>query len=135
MEVIIHRGEIIQCITDYPVCHRCSCDSNTVLFPVFFLPGIRKTVTKLLIHDPGDSICRSHTVKHMCMAVFSLFDNSNVIVITFRAKYNLSCIFRSLLTLPVRRKVRGVRILHRFYQRSVANRADFFCIRKIQIFF
>ena len=74
MEVIIHRGEIIQCIADHPVCHSCSCDSNTVLCPVFLLPCIRKAVTKFLIHDPCDSICRSHAAKHMRMTVFSFFD-------------------------------------------------------------
>lgn len=60
-------------IPDHPVCHSSSGDLHAILFPVLFLTVVWETITKLLVHYPGNRSGRSHSIKHMGSAIFFFF--------------------------------------------------------------
>lgn len=93
VEVFVHRKKKRFGIPDHPVCHSSSGDLHAILFPVLFLTVVRKTITKLLVHYPGNRSGRSHSIKHMGPAIFSFFDNRNILKPALRTLIAFTVVF------------------------------------------
>lgn len=83
VKVFIHWAEKCLGIANHPVRHSRTCDCSAILFPVFFLTAVRKTVTKLLVHDPCSRTSRCHAIKHMRFSIFSFFYDRKLLLAAF----------------------------------------------------
>ena len=93
VEVFVHRKKKRFGIPEHPVCHSSSGDLHSILFPILFLTVVWETITKLLVHYPGNRSGRSHSIKHMGSAIFSFFDNRNILKTALRALIALTVVF------------------------------------------
>ena len=133
MKVFIHRKEKCLGITDHPVCHGCSCNRDSVLFPVLFLTEVWHAVTELLVHNPCNGIRRYHSVKHVWFSVFSFSDNRKrmfAIVgtgIVYTVEFNHTQLSRNKNQFPAHK------LLTDLFQWGITNRTDFFLLWKIKV--
>ena len=135
VEVFIHRKKKCFGISDHPVCHSSSGDLHAILFPVFFLTVVWKTITKLLVHYPGNRSGRSHSIKHMGSAIFSFFDDRNILKPALRALIALTVVFIYFQFCRYKDQFPADKLFPDFFQRGTTDRAEFLFFRKFQILF
>ena len=135
VEEFIHRKEKCFRILDHPVCHGCPGNRCTILFPVFFLTEIRKSVAELLVHHPCNSAGRSHPIKHMRFAIFSLFNNRDPMLAALRAFIVPAVILTNFQLCRDKNQFTADKLFPDLFQSRTADGTVFLCLRKIQIFF
>ena len=122
-------------IPDHPVCHSSSGDLYAILFPVLFLTVVWKTITKLLVHYPGNCSGRSHSIKHMGSAIFSFFNDRNILKFALRTLIVLTIVFIYFQFCRYKNQLPADKLFPDFFQWSTTGRAEFLFLRKFQILF
>ena len=110
-------------------------DRDTILFPVLFLAAVWETITKLLVHYPGNCSGRSHSIKHMSSTIFSFFDNWNILKPALRTLIVFAVVFIYFQFCRYKDQFPAYKLFPDFFQRSTTDRAEFIFLRKIQILF
>jgi len=135
VEVFVHRKKKRFGIPDHPVCHSSSGDLYAILFPVLFLTVVWKTITKLLVHYPGNCSGRSHSIKHMGSAIFSFFNDRNILKFALRTLIVLTIVFIYFQFCRYKNQLPADKLFPDFFQWSTTGRAEFLFLRKFQILF
>ena len=135
VEVFVHRKKKRFGIPDHPVCHSSSGDLHTILFPVLFLTVVWETITKLLVHYPGNRSGRSHSIKHMGSASFSFFDDWNILNPALRTLIVLAVVFIYFQFCRYKDQFPADKLFPDFFQRDTTDRTEFLFLRKFQILF
>ena len=135
VEVFVHRKKKCFRIPDYPVCHSSSGDLHAILFPILFLTVVWETITKLLVHYPGNRSGRNHSIKHMRSAIFSFFDDRNILKPALRALIALTVVFIYFQFCRYKNQFPADKLFPDFFQWGTTDRAEFLFLRKFQILF
>ena len=135
VEVFVHRKKKRFGIPDHPVCHSSSGDLYAILFPVLFLTVVWKTITKLLVHYPGNCSGRSHSIKHMGSAIFSFFNDRNILKFALRTLIVLTIVFIYFQFCRYKNQLPADKLFPDFFQWSTTGRAEFLFLRKFRYFF
>ena len=94
----------------------------------------RNKPSKLLIHHPCNRSGRCHTIKHMRSAIFSFFDDRDIMFAAFRTGIVDTVVFNHFYFCGNEYKFTTYKLLANLYQWSITYRTDAVFFRKIQIF-
>ena len=133
MKVFIYWTEKCLGIADYPVCHSCTCDCSAILFPVFFLTTVWKTVTELLVHDPCNRTRRCHAIKHMRISIFPFY-KWNILFTAFWTAVIKAIDFNHFQLCRNKDQLTANKLFTDLNQWCITDRANFIFVWKIKIF-
>ena len=131
VEVFIYRKKKRFRIPDHPVCHSSSGDLHAILFPLLFLTVVWETITKLLVHYPGNRSGRSHSIKHMGSAIFFFFDDRNILKFALRTLIVLTVVFIYFQFCRYKNQFPADKLFPDFFQRGTTGRAEFLFLKKV----